>query len=281
MAPLKRRLTELFVRKLRPRPPPSWCGTRCNAASPSGYSRPAQGVEVHLRPPRPNALAAPRRRQRHRPRRRPHAGGRGDARGRQGQRPGCREEGRARRRHVRRAGRASYVEQHAKKHNKSWKQADALVRRYALPRWGKLQASTITRGDVKALMARIEAPMLANQTLAAVSAIFTWAVSEEMVTANPCKLVDRNPTRAASAFWPTPRCRCSGRRSTTPASSSAPRSRRSCSPASAPARSRTCAASTSRTAGGRCPASRCRRWAGPARRTAHRIASGCRRRCRR
>jgi hypothetical protein len=43
-----------------------------------------------------------------------------------------------------------YLEQHAKKHNKSWKQADALVRRLALPRWGKLQASTITRGDMKA-----------------------------------------------------------------------------------------------------------------------------------
>jgi hypothetical protein len=28
-----------------------------------------------------------------------------------------------------------YVEEHAKKHNKSWRQADALVRRHALPRW--------------------------------------------------------------------------------------------------------------------------------------------------
>src|SRR6516164_2601914 len=50
-----------------------------------------------------------------------------------------------------------YVEQYARKHNKSWEQAEALVRRHALPRWGKLQASTITRGDVKAMMARIEA----------------------------------------------------------------------------------------------------------------------------
>jgi integrase len=89
-----------------------------------------------------------------------------------------------------------YVEQHAKKHNKSWQQGEALVSRHALPRWGKLQASTITRGDVKALMARIEAPVLANQVLAAVSAIFTWAVREEILPANPCKLVARNPTRS-------------------------------------------------------------------------------------
>src|SRR5262249_18468949 len=62
---------------------------------------------------------------------------------------------------------AKYVEQYAKKHNKSWHQADALVRRFPLPRWGKLTASSITRGDVKQLMARIEAPVVANQTLAA------------------------------------------------------------------------------------------------------------------
>jgi Arm DNA-binding domain len=29
-----------------------------------------------------------------------------------------------------------YLEQRAKKHNKSWRQADALVRRFAVPRWG-------------------------------------------------------------------------------------------------------------------------------------------------
>jgi integrase len=85
-----------------------------------------------------------------------------------------------------------YVEQHTKKHNKSWKQADGLIRRYVLPRWGKLQASAITRADVKAMVARIEAPILANQTLAAASAMFSWAVKEEILSANPCKLVPRN-----------------------------------------------------------------------------------------
>ena len=88
-----------------------------------------------------------------------------------------------------------YVEQHAKKKNKSWPQADALVRRFAIPKWGKLQASSITRGDVKTMMTRIAAPIVANQTLAAVSAIFSWGMKEEIVAANPCKLVDRNATR--------------------------------------------------------------------------------------
>src|SRR6516225_7031464 len=89
-----------------------------------------------------------------------------------------------------------YVELYAKKNNKSWEQADALVRRHALPRWGKLQASSITRGDVKAMMARIRSPSVANQTLAAVSAIFSWGMKEEIVTGNPCKLVERNPTKS-------------------------------------------------------------------------------------
>jgi integrase len=89
-----------------------------------------------------------------------------------------------------------YVEQHAKKANKSWRQGDALVRRHALPRWGKLQAASITRSDVKAMMAAIAAPIVANQTLAAVSAIFSWATKEELAAANPCKLVARNATRS-------------------------------------------------------------------------------------
>jgi integrase len=55
-----------------------------------------------------------------------------------------------------------------------------------------LQAASISRADVKAMMRRIEAPILANQVLAAVSAIFTWAVREEILPGNPCKLVARN-----------------------------------------------------------------------------------------
>jgi integrase len=70
------------------------------------------------------------------------------------------------------------------------------VRRHALPRWGKLLASSITRSDVKAMMASIEAPIVANQTLAAVSAVFAWAAKEELVTVNPCRGIDRNATKS-------------------------------------------------------------------------------------
>ena len=69
-----------------------------------------------------------------------------------------------------------YVQQYAKRHNKSWQQAAALVHRHGTSRWGKLQASSITRSDVKQMMTRIGSPSVANQTLAHVSAIFSWAM---------------------------------------------------------------------------------------------------------
>src|SRR5262245_24634214 len=90
-----------------------------------------------------------------------------------------------------------YVEQYAKKNNKSWEHTrDKLVRPHLLPRWGKLDAKSITRADVRALLARIEAPVLANMVKAAASAIFSWAIKQEIVTANPCIGVDGNETRS-------------------------------------------------------------------------------------
>jgi integrase len=88
-----------------------------------------------------------------------------------------------------------YVDECAKKNNKSWEQAATLVARYT-KRWGKLQAATIARADVKALVRSIEAPVLANQVLASVSAVFSWAMREEILEANPCKLVARNPVKS-------------------------------------------------------------------------------------
>ena len=86
------------------------------------------------------------------------------------------------------------MEQHAKKNNKSWRQADALVSKYLLPRWG--DADSTRRADVKAVMRSIAAAILANQVLAAASAIFTRAIREEIVSNNPCKLVARNGTKS-------------------------------------------------------------------------------------
>ena len=63
-----------------------------------------------------------------------------------------------------------------------------------IPLWGELVASAITRSDVKTLKASITSPSVANQSLAHTSAIFSWAIREEVagITLNPCKMVERH-----------------------------------------------------------------------------------------
>src|SRR5262249_50535900 len=104
-----------------------------------------------------------------------------------------------------------YLEEHARKRNKSWRQADALVTRYLLPRWAKLDIGNIGRTDVKAAIAAITAPVLANQGLAAASAISSGAMRQEIVATNPCSGVEKNDTTSRervlsdaeiAAFWP-------------------------------------------------------------------------------
>jgi len=89
-----------------------------------------------------------------------------------------------------------YVEQYAKRENKSWKQADDLVKKHLIPKWRKSKAADITRSDVKTMMRSIKAPIVANQVLSSASAIFSWAIREEEagVKIHPCIGVDRNDT---------------------------------------------------------------------------------------
>ena len=89
---------------------------------------------------------------------------------------------------------SQYVELHAKSHNKLVEAGRPCGRRHLLPRWGALKAAAISRADVRAMKARIVAPIVANQVLAAGSRDLSWAIRQEILTVNPCKLVDRNPT---------------------------------------------------------------------------------------
>jgi integrase len=105
-----------------------------------------------------------------------------------------------------------YRNEYARKHNKSWKQPAGLIDKYVLPSWGKLRAADIKRSDVVHVLARLDdTPALANQVLAAASAVFSWAIKQEIVESNPCRLVDRNATRSRERvlsdselplFWP-------------------------------------------------------------------------------
>jgi hypothetical protein len=57
-----------------------------------------------------------------------------------------------------------YVEEFAKRKNKSWKQASNLVERYVLPHWADHDASTISRSDVRAMLAKIDKPNPKGET---------------------------------------------------------------------------------------------------------------------
>ena len=103
-----------------------------------------------------------------------------------------------------------YLSEHAKRVNKSWRQGRGLVERYLLPRWGKLNAKAISRADVRGLAAKIEAPVLANQVLAAASAIFSWGVKQDVISVNRSSASSATPRRAESASCPTPRSPGSG-----------------------------------------------------------------------
>ncbi|MBR0804117.1 integrase family protein [Bradyrhizobium japonicum] len=89
---------------------------------------------------------------------------------------------------------ARYVKEYSSKKNKSYKQAERLVDKYLVPRWGKLPAADISRSDVKSALAAVAAPVLSNQVLAAGSAVFSWAIREEILKVNPCQKIERNET---------------------------------------------------------------------------------------
>jgi integrase len=92
-----------------------------------------------------------------------------------------------------------YVEEHAKVRNRSWRQADKLVRSYLLPSWARLTVKDLRRADVRRIFNQLTNDghlVLANQVLAAASAIFSWAIREEAadLSANPCRGIQRNKT---------------------------------------------------------------------------------------
>jgi hypothetical protein len=66
-----------------------------------------------------------------------------------------------------------YLEQKSSE-NKSWRQADKLMRRYVLPKLGGRKAKDITKQDMWALFDSLhDRPVLANSVMSAASAMFS------------------------------------------------------------------------------------------------------------
>ncbi len=98
---------------------------------------------------------------------------------------------------------ALYVERVAKKNNKSWKHTETLIKHHVLPVLGSRKLTDLKRGDLRRLFENITArgsPITANQVLASVSAVLTWAVNQEMVPDNVARGITRNKTKAGERF---------------------------------------------------------------------------------
>jgi len=78
------------------------------------------------------------------------------------------------------------------KRRRSWQQPYRLIERRVMPKLAQLSVKAITRADIQMVIDRIESPSVANQTLAAVSVIFNWAVGMGAVPADVCKGVEKH-----------------------------------------------------------------------------------------
>ena len=96
-----------------------------------------------------------------------------------------------------------YVERHARRANKSWRQADHLMRRYVLPTLGSRKIQNIKRREIRQIFDHLTEenhPIMANQVLAAVSKVLSWAEDKEIVETNVARGIRRNKTNGADRF---------------------------------------------------------------------------------
>ena len=96
-----------------------------------------------------------------------------------------------------------YMERHAKRKLKSWKQVDSNLRRYVLPELGRRNADSIERKDARRLHDKLtteRGASTAELVLSQFSAVFTWAIRHEEVTlaAHPVKNLERNTLASRS-----------------------------------------------------------------------------------
>jgi integrase len=86
---------------------------------------------------------------------------------------------------------AQFLDRHGKNYRpktlyyvRSWLQ-------YAVDAWGDRNLGDITRGDVRAMIERIEAPMVANRVFATVRKFFNWCVENDLIANSPFAGVKR------------------------------------------------------------------------------------------
>jgi integrase len=81
-----------------------------------------------------------------------------------------------------------YMERHAKREKRTWREDQKTLDRDLLPAWASRKARSIERADVRDLLDRIVergAPIMANRTKALISKLFNFGIEHEVVVNNP------------------------------------------------------------------------------------------------
>lgn len=80
-----------------------------------------------------------------------------------------------------------FLNRYAKAKLRSWRDYEAVLRRDVLPVLGDRRADALTRAEVADLLDRVamRAPVMANRLQNTLSSVFSWALSEGLVEANP------------------------------------------------------------------------------------------------
>ncbi|NOY44328.1 MAG: integrase arm-type DNA-binding domain-containing protein, partial [Deltaproteobacteria bacterium] len=87
-----------------------------------------------------------------------------------------------------------YVEKHAKRKKRSWKEEKRQLDKDVKEAWGSRPATSITTHDVQALLDEIvsrPAPVAANRMKSLLSRMFRWAQSRNHVQHNPVKGIEK------------------------------------------------------------------------------------------
>jgi len=84
-----------------------------------------------------------------------------------------------------------YIELYAMANKRSWKEDQRILDYDLLPKWKNVKAHEIKRRDIINLLDTIvqRAPIQANRTLALLRKMYNWAISRDLVEANPCTAV--------------------------------------------------------------------------------------------
>ena len=81
-----------------------------------------------------------------------------------------------------------FVAEYARPWNRSWRETERILDRYATPAWGSRDIVGLSRRDVRELLeavARDHGPIMSNRVLSTVRKLFGWALERDIVSINP------------------------------------------------------------------------------------------------